>query len=51
MKEKMTRLLSAVNCWPQNLVSLKFYKALAKVILNRQSEYIKTSLYEYRIYY
>lgn len=36
LKEKMTRLMSAVNCWPQNLVSLKFYKALAKAILNRQ---------------
>lgn len=35
-KQKMARLWSAVICWPRNLVSLRFYKALAKAILNRK---------------
>ncbi len=35
-KEKIARLRSAVTCWPRNLVSLRFYKALVKAILNRQ---------------
>ena len=35
-KEKIARLRSAVTCWPRNLVSFRFYKALAKAILNRR---------------
>lgn len=33
--EKGARFISAVKCWPQNLLRLNFYKALVKGILNR----------------
>ena len=34
--QKKARFRLALKCWPQNLVHLKFYKALVKAILNRQ---------------
>lgn len=36
LMEKGAKVRSAIKCWPQNLMQLKFYKALAKAILKRQ---------------
>ncbi|MEO6613338.1 MAG: glycosyltransferase family 2 protein [Chitinophagaceae bacterium] len=35
IREKGSRFRAAVKCWPKNLVQLRFYKAVAKAILNR----------------
>jgi glycosyltransferase involved in cell wall biosynthesis len=35
LMDKGARFRAAISCWPENLVTLRFYKALAKAVLNR----------------